>query len=428
MHNKECPPLADADSSAVDFVMASQPIFTRDMGVFAHELLFRHCRGDECAVITDYDDATNKIIADGFSLASSRLGKKGRLSVNVGYDNIMSKYVLALPPERVLLEVPGNAPAQPGFLAACRELKKAGYCFLVDNYTADSPGVRELMGIADYLKVPVDGMDGQAVARIRKSIAGYGGGLIASRVESWEAFEGCKFLGFDYFQGFFFSYPQDMVGRKISSHKTARLNLIRLLSDEDADLARIVEVISTDQALSVRLLHFVNSAAFSLGNRVDSLARAASLVGLDTLKKWAMTAALSDLDPSDKGLELSYRTMHGAIFLSMLASKDVPGGADAETLYLLGLLNNVDALLGMKMKEVVDAMPLKATVKRALVRDGREPLTRFLSLLDSVWRNQWSEARSQLGDVGGALPKAAQLFMRAGEATGELMASLAQTH
>lgn len=269
------------DGQATDFVMASHPIFTRDMDVFAHELLFRQCREDECAVIDNYDDATNRIIADGFTLASNRLGKQGLLSVNVGYDNIMSKFVLALPPSRVLLEVPGDVDASPDFLDVCKELREAGYRFLVDNYVEANPGSRDLMRLADYLKVPVDEADGQMVARIRKSLSGWGGKLVASRVESWEAFEGCKFLGFDYFQGFFFSYPKDMVGRKIPSHKTARLNLMRLLADEDVELSKVVDVISTDQSLSVRLLQFVNSAAFSLGSRVDSLGRAASLVGLN---------------------------------------------------------------------------------------------------------------------------------------------------
>jgi len=428
MREDEASSEAREGSQAMDFVMASHPIFSRDMDVFAHELLFRHCRGDECAVITDYDDATNRIIADGFSLASTRLGKKGMLSVNVGYDNIMSKYVLALPSARVLLEIPGDVSTSKEFLAACRELKDAGYRFLVDNYLPDNPGSRELLGLADYLKVSVDGVDGKVVARIRQSLSGWSGKLIASRVESWETFEGCKFLGFDYFQGFFFSYPKDMVGKKMSSHKTSRFNLLRLLSDEDTELARIVEVISTDQALSVRLLHFVNSAAFSLGSRVDSLGRAASLVGLNTLKKWAMTAVLSDMDPSDKGVELSYRTMHSAIFLGMLAQKHIQGGPGPDTLYLLGLLHNVDALMGMRMREIVDEMPLMAVVKSALVRDAKEPLTRFISLLDAIWQNDWSQAQAILGTVGVPLPKAAQLYMQAGEATVELMSSLSPAH
>ncbi len=305
--------------------MATQPIFSRDMDIFAHELLFRKCTGDECAIISDFDDATNSIIADGFSLASQRLGQRDKVTINVGYDNIMSRNVQALPFDRVLLEIPGDAPATGEFLGAIRELRGAGYQFLLDNYTPDSSGGCEFVPLADYVKVSVTGLDGKSVALIKKSLSGWNGKMVATRIESWEAYEGCKFLGFDFFQGFFFSCPKDLVGKKISSYQTARLNLLRLLSDEDARLSKVVKMVSTDQALSVRLLHFVNSVACSLGGRVDSLERAAVLVGLNTLKKWAMTAVLSDLESSDKGVELSCRAMHGRIFFGHAGREELPG-------------------------------------------------------------------------------------------------------
>lgn len=413
-----------ADPRVMDFVMATQPIFSKNLDLFAHELLFRKCCGDEWADIVDHDDATNRIIADGFSLASKRLGQCGRVSVNVGHHNILSKNVLALPSDRVILEIPSHVIPTDRFREACGDLKGEGYHFLLDNYIPGNSALDGLIPLADYVKIPAGTMDGRAVAQARKSLSGWKGKLIASRVESWEAFEGCKYLGFDYFQGYFFAFPRDIVGKKISSHKMTRLNLLRALSDDGAELSRIVDIISTDQALSVRLLHFVNSAAFSLGNRVDSLARAASLVGLNALRKWAMTAALSDIDPSGKGTELSYRTMHGALFLSMLGESRIEPTPERETLYLLGLLRNVDALMGMKMKEIVEDMPLDSTVKRALMRDFGEPLSRFVRLADAIWRNDWRGSRELLDAVGVPAAKAARLYMQAGDRTRELMDSM----
>ena len=408
--------------------MATQPIFSRDMGIFAHELLFRQCAGDECAIISDFDEATNSIIADGFTLASQRLGQKGKVTINVGCENIMSRNVQALPSDRVLLEIPGNARATGEFLEAIRELRGAGYQFLLDNYTPESSGGREFVPLADYVKVSVNDLDGKGVALVRQSLSGWNGKMVAARVESWEAYEGCKFLGFDFFQGFFFAYPKDLVGKKLPSYQTARLNLLRLLSDEDVRLSKVVKIVSTDQALSVRLLHFVNSVVCSPGSRVDSLERAAVLVGLNTLKKWAMTAVLSDLESSDKGVELSCRAMHGASFLSMLAGKNALGGITGETLYLLGLLNNVDALMGIQMEEILKDMPLKANVKNALLRDADEPLTRYLWLLDAICRNEWDAAQSLLRDAGVPLSTAAKMYMQAGRDVGELLTSISKTN
>jgi EAL and modified HD-GYP domain-containing signal transduction protein len=141
-----------------------------------------------------------------------------------------------------------------------------------------------------------------------------------------------------------------------------------------------------------------------------------------------MSAALSDLDSSGKGVELSFMAMHGATFLGLLAEKHTLGDCSAETLYLLGLLNNVDALMGMKMKEVVDGMPLLAVVKKALVRDPQEPLTRFLQLLDAIGRGDWNQAQTLLRAVGIPLSMAATLYLQAGRDVGELMASLTKTN
>jgi len=86
----------------------------------------------------------------------------------------------------------------------------------------------------------------------------------------------------------------------------------------------------------------------------------------------------------------------------------------------------VDALMGMKMKEIVDGMPLMAVVKHALVRDVKEPLTRFLNLLDAIWRNDWEQAQGFLRAVGVPLPTAATLYMQAGRDASALMASFSK--
>jgi len=411
------------NGATVDLFMARQPIFTKDLEVFAHELLFRKCMDDECALITDFDDATNQVIADGFHLATKGLRRQEKISVNVGFDNILSRYVLALPAARTILEVPSDLEVTRPFLEACDELKEQGYCFLLDNYTAGCPAsANGMTALADFIKVPVGNSAGRDVARLKKDLGAWRGGLIASRIESWEAFEGCRFLGFDYFQGFFFSIPKELTGKKLSSLKASRLKLLKVLTDEDAELPKIVEVISMDQALTVRLLNFVNSAAFCVvEGRIDSLGRAASLVGLNAIRKWAMAAVLSDLDPSGRGRELSLRTLNGAFFLNRLADDGLTPGVGPDTLFLLGLLRNVDGVMDVKMQDILSDMPLDTQLKRALLRERSEPLTRHVSLLDHIDANDWDGARALFKELAVSPRQAAHAYLQAGESTHALM-------
>ena len=412
--------------SSYDFVLARQPIFNRKLEAFGYEVLFRTCDGERCALITDYDDATNKIIADGFALASKGVYPGVKLTVNVGIDNILSRYVAALPPDRVILEIPCAAPAAPEFIAACKDLRSAGYVFLLDNYEPDAAVDKAaLLELASYIKVPVGEAPGRQVARIRAGLLGWKGKLIASRLETWKAFEGCKFLGFDYFQGFFFARPQELTGKRLSTHRLTRLKLLKDLADENATLEGMVASISVDVALSVRLLHFVNSAAFAMTHRVDTLSRAASLVGANTLRKWALAAVLSDIDPSDRGRELCFRTLHLANFLSLLAERVPQAGHSPDKLFLLGLLSHVDSLMGTSMRDIIEDMPLSEEVKRALLRDGKEPLSGYLALSDSVSEDSWDIARTQLASLSIPLGAAADLYMRAGAATGRIYQQMA---
>lgn len=419
---------ANEDMPAYDFMVARQPIFNRKLETFGYEVLFRTCDGDSCALISDYDDATNRVIADGFALAAKGVKQEQKLTVNVGLENILSRDVLALPPDRVILEVPCSGEAPPGVISACTDLKGAGYVFLLDNFSPEAAeGKAELLPLASFIKVPMGENPGQQTARVRAGLQGWKGKLVASRLETWKAFESCKFQGFDYFQGFFFARPQELTGKRLSTHKLTRLRLLKELADDTADMDAIVSNISTDVALSVRLLHFVNSAAFAMTHRVDTIQRAASLVGTNTLRKWALAAVLSDIDPSDRGRELCYRTLHLANFLSLLG-KRVPGGTHTpDKLFLLGLLSHVDAFLGESMRDIVDDMPLSEDLKLALLRDESEPLTRFSALGDSVRLDAWDAARVQLSGLNISLPTAADLFMQAGEATGMVYQQMAGT-
>jgi EAL and modified HD-GYP domain-containing signal transduction protein len=127
---------ASPGRAASDFFIARQPVFNAKLDVFGHELFFRKCSGDSCALIEDYDDATNQIIADGFAMAAQGLKRTEKVTLNVGYDNILSGYVLALPADRVILEVPAHLAGDAPFLGACEALAAKGYAFLIDNYGA----------------------------------------------------------------------------------------------------------------------------------------------------------------------------------------------------------------------------------------------------------------------------------------------------
>src|SRR3954471_17597959 len=65
--------------------------------------------------------------------------------------------------------------------------------------------------------------------------------------------------------------------------------LSKALTDPNADLNRVVEIISFDPALTAKLLQLCNSAAFSRGNPANDVAQAVNRLGLQTVYR-ALTA------------------------------------------------------------------------------------------------------------------------------------------
>ncbi|MBF0481031.1 MAG: HDOD domain-containing protein [Desulfovibrionaceae bacterium] len=423
MENSADPSATAASGFSENLVIARQPIFDKDMAIFGYELLFRQCDEEHCTEIVDFDRATMKMIADGFSLATAGVDPWKKACVNVTRDSLLSDCVSALPPDRVVLELPAAVLIDDALLAKCRALKDMGFHLTLDNYKPH-PGVEQLLELADYVKIAIPDFDGKQVAAMRRELKKYSCGLIASRIETWEMFSGSKFLGFDYFQGFFFAQAEVVPGRKAPGVSAVRLKLVKDLSREDIDLKDLAATISMDPSLSVRLLKFINTTAFCLLDKVDSIGRAVSILGVVPLKRWTMAALLADSDASDKGREVTLMSLHRALFLSSLASAGYIKGAGRDSLFLLGLLSNADSLFGMKMEELVADIPIEQCIKDALLLKPGNGLTDFMLLLKDIEQNDWKAATAVLYKYRIPYVTAAKLYMQASHAAGDALAKM----
>ena len=423
MENAPDCPGAAPQAFSENLVIARQPIFDKDMAIFGYELLFRHCDEEPCRDIVDFDQATMKMIADGFSLATAGIDPWKKACLNVTRDSLLSDHVMALPPDRVVLEIPADVQADQALLAKCRVLKDAGFHLTLDNFKPHPEGDK-LLELADYVKIAIPDFDGKQVARLRQELKKYPCRLIASRIETWEMFSGSKFLGFDYFQGFFFAQAEVVPGRKAPTVSAVRLKLIKDLSREDIDLKALAETISMDPSLSVRLLKFINTTAFCLLDKVDSIGRAVSILGAVPLKRWTMAALLADSDASDKGREVTLMSLHRALFLSYLVAAGFIKDVGKDSLFLLGLLSNADSLFGMTMEDLVADIPLEQFIKDALLLKPGAGLADFMLLLRDIEQNDWKAATAVLYKYRIPYVTAAKLYMQASHAAGDALAKM----
>jgi c-di-GMP phosphodiesterase len=376
--------------------VARQPIFTAEMRIWGYELLFRHGEA-QSAVFTDGDQATTQVIADGFALGIRGMSSKVKALINFPRNVLVGPAPYVLPSDRCVVEILETVKPEDDVMEACRELKNQGYTLALDDFVGD-PGFEPLCEIADIVKVDILGKTPAEVMAIVKGLRGYKARLLAEKVENLDMFNVCKKLGFEYFQGYFFSKPEVIPGRKLSASQTTKIKLLRELNESEAELSRLVDIIQTDLSISYRLLKYINSARFSLRGKIESIQRAVNMLGRQNLRQWLQVVILSDINSTDKGQELVRISVLRGRFLQLLAASH-PAPFSPDSMFVMGFFSMLDAILDQHMDQVLGEISLDQDIKTTLV-DHQGPNFAWIGLLNELDRGSWNDLEEKAAQMG----------------------------
>ncbi|WP_432972710.1 EAL and HDOD domain-containing protein [Dactylosporangium sp. CA-233914] len=352
-----------------------QPIFDRDGDVHGYELLFR---GDAGAVGADERGAyaTSRVLITAFTeIGIEPLCGRGLCFVNLTREFLVGELPLPFDAEQVVLEILETVEIDDAVVAAVAGLVRQGFRIALDDYVFGL-GHEPLLELAAYVKIdvletPPEKLDA-TVERCRK----YAGvKLVAERLETPEQLDLARALGFDYFQGYVLGRPQVVSAAALSPSRLARVELLSLLVGPGIPLARVVGLVTSDPALSLRLTAAANADSLGLPVKVSSVHEAVLLLGVDRLRDWATLMLVSDLD--DPGThQLSAAITRARMCQNIAGRMDLP----PEAAFTVGLVSAVAELLGQPAAELAVRLSLSQEVTEALVA-GAGPLGELLSLV-----------------------------------------------
>jgi len=191
--------------------------------------------------------------------------------------------------------------------------------------------------------------------------------------------------------------------------------LLRLLNRlvRDDDNVALVNDIKADAALSLRLLHHLNSAGASPGRELDSIDQAVLVLGRDALYGWVshMLVQMAPRRPAADGLQAM--ALARARLLENLAR--ARGDPAPGSHYLLGLASMLPVLLQCSVDDALESMPLPQAAVQAL-RHGSGPFQTPLALAQALERNDLPGAELLAGPYGGldaVLAHSAQAWLKA---------------
>jgi len=314
-------------------------------------------------------------------------------------------------PDRAVLQIKAYS-AREDLLAILQKLARSGYTLALDEYEGQLiDNVEELMGLCSIVRVDVGAVSAEDLPRILRVPKMQGAMLVAVNVGDHAAFERCKALGFTYFQGEYFAQPRTFRHQGVATSGLGSLRRLAELTAGDVSFEDLEQIISSDVGLSLKLLRYVNSAFFALPRTVSSVREALTLLGVRTVRRWAVVMAISALpDVHDELVSLALRR---ARMCEMLGGSALPD--ERETLFTIGLFSVADALLDSPMAEVLDSLPFTEEIQLALLR--REgPKGELLSSVIAYERGEFPNAGSGGVSLAGAYRAALEWADDAGRA------------
>ena len=137
-------------------------------------------------------------------------------------------------------------------------------------------------------------------------------------------------------------YTQELL--EFSAQPAAAEQVLRIVSDSRSGAADVARVVETDPALSARVMRLANSPYYGAPRRVSSTRHAIVMLGFDTVRGLAVSAACSLLDGrAELGPDGFWRHAITTACASSVVARKV--GISTSDAFSVGLLHDLGAVL-----------------------------------------------------------------------------------
>lgn len=364
-------------------VIARQPIYNRQMGVFGYELLYRS--SPEYSQQVTSGKATAHVLTS--TLLSSNIDeivyqRKAVINITRAFIDVMPQ--VQLPPEKLMLDIPDNVRIDDALIDSLKNLKKMGYGLSAGGFSSlQEP---RLLAIADNFRIDVKRQPADQLDRLTKVLRRHNNlSLRALRIETPEEYDRYRALGYDLFQGYFLGTPRIHKVRDLSANKLAIMGLLAVVHNLNTPIEDLAEKIARDVSLSFKLLKLVNSPFFGVVQEVQSVKHAIVLLGRNEIRKLVSLLALSGVeDQPEAVIEIALLRARTCELLGKRL------GASADEFFTVGMFSALDILMKQPIKKIVSKLPLSDDIRTAII--GREGVMgEALSCAVAMENARWSK-------------------------------------
>ncbi|CAA0343818.1 diguanylate phosphodiesterase [Alteromonas marina] len=371
--------------------IARQPILDKSKSVFAYELLFRDGKS---GAYPEHSEEKAKYISEHFHpLGLDDISGEKTSFITFSSDTIISRFPTSLNPESIVVELADPTDNISGLFEACQHIKQLGFKLAIDDPMMVG-SKHDIFPLIDIVKVDVTKTRFET---IEKHIPRYHDAnvqLVAEQVDTQDSFTTCVDLGFDFFQGYFFSQPEVRILKQLPASKMNIVDLMGESSSSNFNIERISQIIERDATLSFLLLKFINNPTINKRYKITSLKHALNYMGEVEIKKFIALLSLTNLG-DEKPLEIIHMSLVRAKFFDLLAERrGIKNNPPIS--FLVGLFSLLEGLLDQSMTDIVKQLPLSDEVNDALLGKNLE-MNNYMTLVrafeSALWMNVIKQAK-----------------------------------
>lgn len=365
--------------------IARQPIFNKSLKVYGYELLFRGETTSAGFDASSGQQATHAVLAGFYENGMRAITDDKVAFINFGsfIKDINIEKIFS--PEHIVIEILEDTVCDDDLKATLCRLRELGYNIALDDFVDDIKAY-DLVEFAtlikfDLLQTPVSDLHEQVKEAHRRGIF-----CLAEKVENEEQFDQAKQAGFDFYQGYFFSRPKIVGGRREHIKSSAKMyqQILDELHADEPSLRRVSDLIKVNVDISYKLMRMMRNRSDEVD--VSTIQRALAYMGLKEINRWIYVLILADAGKG-KPAELFRLSVMRSVFAEKIASlSNQPQLKNKAS--MMGLFSVLDAMTDLPMAQALEDIVLQKDIVDALVKQQGE-LYLILFLIIHYERGNW---------------------------------------
>jgi c-di-GMP-related signal transduction protein len=368
--------------------IARQPIFDPSNAIFGYELLFRQNDANHFIEMDD-DVATAELIYNSFLVFGIDNITDGTMAfINFSKSLVESDFIELLPKARIVVEILERGKATTATCDACKKFRDMGYTLAVDDFILDEDN-QPLLDLIDIVKVefPSVSLENQAalIKKYKRRVK-----FLAEKIETREEYAAAIKLGYDLFQGYFFSKPSMMNSKDIGFINTNLIRIIEELNLPNPSYKKISDIIQMDLGLSYKLLRLVNSAYISPRFEIKSIQQALNFLGTREMYQWISLMMLKDVHNPENSEIIKQSLVRGK--LMSLLCYETNHDATMTEYFFTGIFSLMDVILNKSLNDILKGLPLTDRVRQALLGE-KNKLREMLEYVASYEKGEWEKLK-----------------------------------